>query len=139
MGHTLHRWFDHWLYGVNNGIENEPKVTIEDEMDTWGDYAEWPVPGTQNVDLYLRAAGNRAAPARSASRDRRRDGLAQLHGRTTRREANLMNNPTGSQANRRVFMSHPLTRDVRISGTPTADLVAQFGQVAGLPAGRTAR
>ena len=64
---TLHRWFDHWLYGVNNGIENEPKVTIEDKMDTWGDYAEWPVPGTQNVDLYLRAE---AQPRRRRVRSR---------------------------------------------------------------------
>ena len=40
-----------------------------------------------------------------------------------------MNNPTGSQANRRVFLSKPLTKDVRLSGTPTADLLAQFGQV----------
>ena len=42
---TLHRWFDHYLYGVNNGIENEPPVTIEDEKDVWKDYAELADPG----------------------------------------------------------------------------------------------
>ena len=47
---TLHRWFDYWLYGVQNGIMTEPAVTIEDEMDTWGNYADWPIPGTQKVD-----------------------------------------------------------------------------------------
>ena len=35
-----------------------------------------------------------------------------------------MNTPTGSQANRRVFLSRPLTKDVRISGQTVIDLVA---------------
>ena len=37
-----------------------------------------------------------------------------------------MGTPTGSQANRRVFMSRTLTGDVRLSGTATADLVASI-------------
>ena len=36
---------------------NEPAVTIEDEKDVWGDYADWPIPGTQNVDVFLRSTG----------------------------------------------------------------------------------
>ena len=54
---TLHRWFDHYLYGVANNIAAQPRVTIENEKDVWGDYADWPIPGTQNVDVYLRSAG----------------------------------------------------------------------------------
>ena len=27
---TLHRWFDHYLFAVNNGIEKEPNVTVEE-------------------------------------------------------------------------------------------------------------
>ncbi len=123
---TLHRWFDRYLYGVNNGIENEPKVHIEDKIDQWGDYAEWPVPGTQNVDLFLRAEGNLAGAGSLASvTGGSADSLS--FSAANQSEANLMNNPTGQQTNRRVFMSKPLTRDVRISGTPTADLMAQFG------------
>ncbi len=26
---TLHRWFDYWLQGVQNGIMSEPRVDIE--------------------------------------------------------------------------------------------------------------
>ena len=51
---TLHRWFDHWLLGVDNGIMAEPPVTIEDAKDTWHDYADWPVPGSTPTDVYLR-------------------------------------------------------------------------------------
>ena len=131
---TLHRWFDHYLFGVSNGIENEPKVTIEDSMDTWGNYGEWPVPGTQNVDLYLRAVSNPAAPGEFATvSGGSTDALSFIANNQS--EANLMSNPTGSQAQKRVFLSHTLSGDVRMSGTATADLVAQFGQVAGLPAG----
>ena len=43
---TLHRWFDHWLQGLDNGIMNEPKVDIETTADTWETAADWPVPGT---------------------------------------------------------------------------------------------
>ena len=32
-------------------------MTVEDEKDVWGNYADWPVPGTQNVDIYLRSGG----------------------------------------------------------------------------------
>src|ERR1700754_373238 len=52
---TLHRWFDHYLYGVNNGIQNEKAVTVEESADVWGDYSSWPIDGTQNVDVFLRA------------------------------------------------------------------------------------
>ena len=47
--------------GVNNGIENEPAVTIEDEKDVWTNYASWPIPGTENVNVFLRGTGDNAA------------------------------------------------------------------------------
>ena len=82
-------------------------VTIEDEKDVWGNYADWPIPGTQNVDVFLRSAGQATAgnlggrPA-AARRTRWRSRP------TASSENTLMNNPTGSQANRRVFLSNPL-------------------------------
>jgi X-Pro dipeptidyl-peptidase len=40
---TLHRWFDHWLFEVPNGIMSEPMVTVEREGgDVFEDYADWP-------------------------------------------------------------------------------------------------
>ena len=69
---TLHRWFDHYLYGVNNGIENEPHVTVEDEKDVWKDYTSWPIDGTQNVDLFLRGDRQRRRGRHARRHDRRR-------------------------------------------------------------------
>ena len=39
-------------------------------------------------------------------------------------ETTIMNTPTGTQANRRVFLSRALTKDVRLSGQAVIDLVA---------------
>ena len=125
---TLHRWFDHYLFGVNNGIQNEPKVTIEDEVDTWGDYGDWPIPGTQNVDLFLRAGttGGRArSPAWPAAASPTREPFT-----TTSTAENTLMNPTrlaGQQA--RVSMTPPLTKDVRLSGTRDRGPRGAFGSV----------
>ena len=62
---TLHRWFDHWLLGVDNGIMDEPRVTIEEAKDVWRTYADWPVPGTTPIDVYLRGTTADAPRARS--------------------------------------------------------------------------
>ncbi len=124
---TLHRWFDHYLFGVNNNIQNEPRVTIEEEKDVWADYTDWPIPGTENVDVYLRATDDAAASGTlGGMTGGAADSLAFTASASN--ENTLMNSPTGSQTNRRVFLSGPLTKDVRLSGTATVDLVAALGQ-----------
>src|SRR3954468_10097096 len=127
---TLHRWFDHYLYGVNNGIEKEPAVTIEESKDTWKDYTDWPIPGTQNVDVFLRATSDAAAAGTlGGMTGGAADTLGFTNTATYPNENTVINTPTGpnSQTNRRVFLSRTLTKDVRISGTPTIDLQATLG------------
>ena len=124
---TLHRWFDHYLYGVDNGIDKEPSVTIEDEKDVWGDYASWPIPTTQNVDIYLRGTDNAAAAGTLGGTSGGAADSLGFTALTSTNETSLMNSPTGAQTNRRVFLSQPLTKDVRLSGTAMADLTASIG------------
>ncbi|HET6551237.1 MAG TPA: CocE/NonD family hydrolase, partial [Solirubrobacter sp.] len=131
---TLHRWFDHWLYGVDNGIMNEPKVTIEDSADNFNDYGDWPIPGTENVDVFLRAVDDPAAAGTLGGLEG--GGAADTLGftasldtsETTRNDANnLIDDPTVAKAKRRVFLSRLLTDDVRLSGTARADIAAALG------------
>ena len=42
-------------------------------------------------------------------------------------EGALLNLVEGNQANKRVYMTPPLTKDVRLSGTASADLAAALG------------
>lgn len=59
------RWFDHYLKGVDNGVEREPAVryyvmAAVDEPgapgNVWRDAADWPVPATA-TSFYLRSGG----------------------------------------------------------------------------------
>jgi X-Pro dipeptidyl-peptidase len=124
---TLHRWFDHWLYNVPNGIMSEPQVTIEDSKDTWKEYGGWPIPGTQNVDLYLRASTDTVGTVGAFAGG----GVADTQSFTANGASeNTLTNLTpavANQGNKRVYMTAPLTKDVRLSGTAQADLAAALG------------
>ena len=122
---TLHRWFDHYLHGIDNGIEDEPRVSIEESKDVWRDYSKWPIPGTKGVDFYLR--GTSAAEAGTLGDRKGGDaGTLTFTDSGSTNENNYISDPTGAQANRRVFLSPPLKKAVRLSGTPTIELHASL-------------
>ena len=100
----------------------EPRVDIEDAADDWHTYADWPIPGSTPTSVYLRAAG--ATEAGGIGLSAGGDGGTLTFTSSNPSETTLIGTPTGSQTNRRVFLSPPLTRDVRISGTPVVELYA---------------
>ena len=52
------RWFDRWLKGIPNNIENESPVRIfVMGQNTWRDEQDWPLPATDNVRFYLHSNG----------------------------------------------------------------------------------
>jgi putative CocE/NonD family hydrolase len=52
------RWFDRWLKGEENGIDNEPPVMIfVMGIDEWRSEADWPFPDTQYHPYYLHSGG----------------------------------------------------------------------------------
>ena len=51
---TLHSWFDHYLLGVDNGIQSAPVADIERAPDQWTTSATWPAPGTVSSTLHLK-------------------------------------------------------------------------------------
>jgi X-Pro dipeptidyl-peptidase len=48
---TLHRWFDHYLLGYDNGIEREPMADIERAPDQWSTDRLWPARGAGATTL----------------------------------------------------------------------------------------
>src|SRR3954453_5813238 len=129
---TLHRWFDHYLYGVANNIEKEPRVTVEEDADVWKDYTNWPIPGTENVDVFLRAGDTPFASTTVGSLGGMTGGQADTQTYTANGASeNTLTNLTpaiANQGNKRVYMSGVLKSDVRLSGTATAELKAALGQ-----------
>jgi putative CocE/NonD family hydrolase len=52
------RWFDRWLKGVDNGVDQEPPVMIfVMGIDRWRAESDWPLPDTQYRPYYLHSAG----------------------------------------------------------------------------------
>jgi len=56
----MNRWFTHYLFGIDNGVEKEPKSWIvreNDQRDKPTPYADYPNPDASPVQMYLTAGG----------------------------------------------------------------------------------
>ncbi|HEU5029308.1 MAG TPA: Xaa-Pro dipeptidyl-peptidase [Spirillospora sp.] len=121
---TLH-WFDRYLYGIRNGIENEPRVDIEHADGTWETAKDWPIPGTRTVPVRLNA-GPSGQPGTL--------GLRAAAGATqgftdegrTRTAEDLLANQDQADPNRLAYLTGTLDRPVRIDGTPSVSLRASL-------------
>ena len=41
---TVHRWLDHWLFGVSNGILGEPRAFVQHDDGSTETSRDWPLP-----------------------------------------------------------------------------------------------
>jgi len=52
------RWFEHWLKGIENGVEQGKRVRLfVMGLDQWREEDDWPLPDTQYRPYYLHSAG----------------------------------------------------------------------------------
>lgn len=126
---TLHRWFDYWLQGIDNDIMDEPMATVETDPGVFEDYATWPVPGTQDVEVYL-AGGETDAAGALLLQSADSPAVSSFTGPSgNSSESTLMSSPDTVKNGRLAFLSEPLQTDLRISGTPRIELTAALDQV----------
>jgi X-Pro dipeptidyl-peptidase len=124
---TLNRWMDHWLFGVDNGIMNEPRADVQRPDGTYQKFADWPVPGSRPTTLHLGATNAtqpgtlRLEPQTSGPRPRQ---SFVDRGRELDTDVALLPNPDVANPNRLVYLSPPLPNGARLSGTPTVSLRA---------------
>lgn len=53
------RWFDHWLRGLDNGVDREPPLRyFVMGAGQWKSAETWPVPGTMPTEYYLHSEGS---------------------------------------------------------------------------------
>ncbi|MFL5663761.1 MAG: CocE/NonD family hydrolase [Ktedonobacteraceae bacterium] len=53
------RWYDHWLKGVENGVEQDKPVKLfVMGLDQWREEDDWPLPDTQFRPYYLHSGGH---------------------------------------------------------------------------------
>ncbi|MEU2128194.1 Xaa-Pro dipeptidyl-peptidase [Streptomyces sp. NPDC018352] len=120
---TLHRWFDHYLLGYDNGIEREPMADVERHPGQWSTDRVWPPRTTRATTLRpgtgeVPGVGTLALkPARPGATETFTDDPAQDE---TRWAADL-DRTTGAKAG---FRTAPLTTDLRLSGSSTVTVTA---------------
>jgi X-Pro dipeptidyl-peptidase len=124
---TLHRWFDQWLQGYPNGIMNEPKLDIERAADRWETHADWPVPGAEMTNLWLRPGDGPAGtlgltPALGKPQERT------FTDNPNQSQPTAVTDPETAKPGRVAFVTGPLAQDLKFSGTPVVSLEAAADQ-----------
>jgi len=113
---TLHRWFDRYLLGVDNGIDREPAIHIEHDPDHWVDESQWPPAGTHRQTLWT-APGDTAglgtleAAGPAGGTEQLTDDQPQAFADT------WPLNPTTPSGIRVLFTSRPVSSPTRLAGT----------------------
>lgn len=114
---TVNRWFSKYLLGHNNGIDREPKATIQREDKSWVDEPDWPAPRTAPAAAMFRPGGNATgglAPARTADAVTDQRVAESLDDDATKLAADLVAAP--QSPNRLAYLSKPTAAPLRISG-----------------------
>jgi predicted acyl esterase len=105
------RWYDHWLKGVENGVMDEPTVKLEVRGGAAPREArEWPIPGTQWTELFLRRWQRLAATPEPEAGSH--DSFTQQPVTTTHRVATLE------------YLTEPLQHPIELTGPAALTLYA---------------
>ncbi|ALO97531.1 x-prolyl-dipeptidyl aminopeptidase [Streptomyces hygroscopicus subsp. limoneus] len=118
---TLHRWFDHELLGYDNGIDREPMADIERHPDQWVTSAAWPPRGTRAAVLHP-AAGDQAGVGTLGPRPG--TGTESFTDDPALSETDWAAHLTTATPEKAGFLTAPLTRDLRLSGSSTVTVTA---------------
>lgn len=128
-GDVLNRWFTHYLYGVPNGVEEEPRAIVEREDGHRVTYPEWPVPGAQPVDVHLDAEGTSHTGELTLAPQRQE--TPAYHSFTDRPDRTVAEiAAAGDPEHGLVYTTAPLSTEVHLSGVPTATVRLELGQPA---------
>jgi X-Pro dipeptidyl-peptidase len=118
---VMHRWMDYWLYGIQNGIMDEPMADVQRPDGTWETHETWPAADATNVSLRFGAATATeagtlfAGPAGGGE-------PTQSFVDDFESQSSKVGNAEESRPGRLVYVTPVLDQDVRISGTPELDV-----------------
>jgi len=118
--HTLHRWFDYWLQGVDNGIMDEPMADVEREADEWATYESWPVPGAEDANVWLHPGEEGGAGEVGLGPAAKQHQSLAFQDSPNQSETTMVSDENIVKPNRLAFLSEPLLTPLHISGTPVA-------------------
>ncbi|MCX4671637.1 Xaa-Pro dipeptidyl-peptidase [Streptomyces sp. NBC_01381] len=118
---TLHRWFDHELLGYDNGIDREPMADIERAPDRWTTDRVWPPRATDTVKL---RPGKGTSPGVGTLGTRPGAGSETFTDDPKLSETDWAAQIDTSTPSKAGFISRPLGRDLRLSGSSEVTVTA---------------
>ncbi len=124
---TLNKWFDHWLYEIDNDVMDEPKVDIQREDKVWTTEEKWPAAGKKKTKLYLDTKKNKNSEL-SLLPSSNKNGRQSFIDNAMIRAETLAE--AEESAHRLVYQTKPLTKKVRLSGTPEISITAKLDKPA---------
>lgn len=125
---TIHRWYDHWLHGIDNGIMDEPVADIDHGVNNWFTYDTWPAGTTTVLHLGQPAGPADPRPGTLGIGSGRQNPKSQSFTWARRNFDTVAANGFDADPRRLVFMTDELTEPVRISGETTVSLKINSAQ-----------
>jgi len=118
----LNRWFDHWLYGIENGIMEEPHVYVKSNLNSY-ELDDWSGEEAESITFKLSADGELLEHPKEDSSvgasQSFQDGESML-------EFAVTHSPEIDQPNRLIYMTEELESDFQLSGSPEITITASF-------------
>ncbi|NUT25019.1 MAG: Xaa-Pro dipeptidyl-peptidase [Streptomyces sp.] len=118
---TLHRWFDHELLGYDNGIDREPMADIERHPDQWVTSKVWPPRGTATTTLRPAKGTQAGVGTLGTAKGKGTESFTDDPQHSETDWAANIDRPTPDKAG---FVTKPLTRDLRLSGSSEVTVTA---------------
>ncbi len=133
----LHRFFDYWLKGIDNGIMDEPPIYFvtgkTPKNERWQYAADWPLPDQEPLTYYLDAGPSNSAPSINdgilsltpPSGDNAADDYTSDYSITTNTDWYMGTpRPTGKEIDEKglTYTTDPLPNDTRLQGYPLVTL-----------------
>ncbi|HLS07941.1 Xaa-Pro dipeptidyl-peptidase [Lentibacillus sp.] len=120
---TLHKWFDHWLLDIDNGIMDEPTVDIERSADEWETYSSWPLEDSESVKVKLGPATEKL-PGTMTTTAVKGNFSQTFTDNPDQTEQEMVEDELTAKENRLMFLSPELKEDMTLSGVPEFDIRA---------------
>ncbi|MEA2487945.1 MAG: X-Pro dipeptidyl-peptidase [Actinomycetota bacterium] len=125
--HTLHQWFDRWLYGVHNGVMAQPMADVERTPHHWVTYKTWPAAGARMTPLYFgpqrkKVPGTLASRRSTTTRRAAAQSYGDADGGDT--EQAMTTNEFQAETFRLLYLSPKIKHRFRISGTSRVSIKA---------------
>ncbi|MBP2477153.1 X-Pro dipeptidyl-peptidase [Crossiella equi] len=116
---VMHKWMDHWLVGVQNGIMDEPQADIQRPNGTWVTASTWPQAGTANAKLHFGPATPGAVGSLKSTAS---TGTQSFTNNSSQTETTAVSTPETAKPNRLAFLTDALAKDTTLSGTTKLDV-----------------